>query len=94
MADMGIVHFNQNRGLVELGPNAPQLYEYLDTEANHNRSWYKYYIGISAAGVIAFAVTLAVGVQTALLQTVALGALTLSISVCAVLQALTQHDTE
>jgi len=94
MADMGIVDFNQNRGIVDLGPNAPQLYEYIDNEASDHRQWYKYYIGISAIGVVMFALTLALGSQTALYQTIALGSLCLAVSVCSVLQAITQRETE
>ncbi len=92
MADMEIVEFNQNRGIVDLGPNAPQLYEYLDNDDAGGRKWYKYYIGISAFGVGLFLLTVVFG-QPALLQTAALGGLCVAIAAASVLQTVSERDT-
>jgi len=93
MADMEIVHFNQNRGIVDLGPNAPQLYEYLDNDDVGGREWHQYYMGISAFGIGLFFLTLAFG-QASLVQTVALGTLCLAIASCSVLQTVTERDED
>jgi len=51
MDDMDIVDFNQNRGRISLGPNAPQLYEYLDESDDVERPWPLYYGALTAVGV-------------------------------------------
>src|SRR6056297_3193216 len=61
MADMGIVPFNQNRGIVSLGENAPQLYEYLDNQSPETRPWHQYYLGLSGVGAVLFLVSLFAG---------------------------------
>jgi DNA-binding transcriptional ArsR family regulator len=93
MADMDIVHFNQNRGIVDLGPNAPQLYEYLDNDDGSARKWHKYYMGISVFGIALFFLTLVLG-QSALLQTAALGSLCVAIAACSVLQTVVERDDD
>ena len=93
MADMEIVHFNQNRGIVDLGPNAPQLYEYLDNDDAGGRKWHKYYIGISAFGVALFLLTLVFG-QPSVVQTAALGTLCVAIAACSVYQTVAERDTD
>jgi len=51
MDDMDIVEFNQNRGRISLGPNAAQLYEYLDELGDVDRPWPLYYGGLTATGI-------------------------------------------
>ena len=51
MDDMDIVEFNQNRGRISLGPNASQLYEYLDESDDVERPWPLYYGALTAVGV-------------------------------------------
>jgi hypothetical protein len=51
MDDMDIVEFNQNRGLIALGPNADQLERYLDWEETSERPWPLYYGTAGAAGL-------------------------------------------
>ena len=94
MADMEIVHFNQNRGIVDLGPNAPQLYEYLDNDDAGSRRWHRYYIGISGFGVALFLLTLFIGSQVAMLQTAALGVLCVAIATCSILQTVSEQDSD
>lgn len=55
MDDMDVVDFDQNRGTIELGPNADQLDPYLD-EPN-TREWHKLYMGVTLAGLGLFALT-------------------------------------
>jgi hypothetical protein len=50
MDDMDIVEFNQNRGHVSAGPNAGQLKQYLDWEAQNRRPWPLLYGAVSGTG--------------------------------------------
>jgi len=50
MDNMDIIEFNQNRGRIELGPNAPQLKEYLDYSETTARPWPLFYSGVAAVG--------------------------------------------
>lgn len=52
MDDMDIVEFNQNRGRISLGPNAAQLYEYLEESDGTDRPWPLYYGSLTGAGVV------------------------------------------
>ncbi len=61
MDDMHIVEFNQNRGLIELGPNAEQLYPYIDDEDEQETRWPQVYLGLSAAGGLLLLASLTVG---------------------------------
>lgn len=91
MADMGIVEFNQNRGIVALGENAPQLYQYLDNDTPCNREWHRYYLGIAGAGVVAFAASAALSTQFALAPLLALAGLCLAVAACAAVQTYEQR---
>jgi hypothetical protein len=54
MDDMGVVHFEQNRGYVELAPGASSLEPYIDKpEDEATVPWYRYYAGVSGLGVAA-----------------------------------------
>lgn len=90
MADMGIVQFNQNRGIVSLGRNVPQLYEYLDNQAPQTRPWHRYYLGLSGVGGGLFLASLLVGGATSV---VALGALCLAVGGCAGLHTLESESS-
>jgi hypothetical protein len=92
MADMGIVHFNQNRGIVELGPNAPQLYEYLDNDTDPDREWHRYYLGLSGLGLGLIVVSLLVASQLA--AVVALAMLSLAVGACSTYHAVELRDSE
>lgn len=94
MADMGIVEFNQNRGIVALGPNASQLYQYLDNDGPSQRPWHRYYLGLSGAGAFLFVVSLLVGSQFALAPTMALGALCVAVAGCAGFQLFEQREAD
>lgn len=90
MADMGIVDFNQNRGIVSLGENAPELYQYLDNDTSGTRRWHRYYMGITGTGVALFVSALFVGSSVAPLA--ALAVLTLAIAVCSGCHTLEQRN--
>ncbi|AQL44916.1 hypothetical protein BV210_19375 (plasmid) [Halorientalis sp. IM1011] len=85
MADMGIVQFNQNRGIVSLGENAPQLYEYLDNQSPDTRPWHEYYLGLSGVGAALFFVSLVAGGAASI---AALGVLVLAVGGCSALHAI------
>lgn len=52
MDNMDIVEFNQNRGRIEVGPNAEQLEEYHDPTETAARPWPLYYLGVSGVGLL------------------------------------------
>ena len=52
MDDMGVVEFNQNRGLIETGTNADQLKRYLDWSETSIRPWPLYYGSTAGAGLV------------------------------------------
>jgi DNA-binding transcriptional ArsR family regulator len=85
MADMGIVQFNQNRGIVSLGQNASQLYEYLDNQSPKTRPWHRYYLGLSGGGGALFLISLLMG---GMASVVALGVFCLAIGGCSALHAI------
>jgi len=92
MADMGIVQFNQNRGIVSLGENAPQLYEYLDNQSADTRPWHAYYLGLSGVGAAAFIVSLVAGGAAPI---AALGVFCLAVGGCSAFHAIeTGGDTD
>jgi len=93
MANMGIVHFDQDRSTVRLGPNAPCLYEYLDNNGADGSKWDMYYIGISSIGVAIFTLTLLLGGQSVHRQTAILGSLCLAIVATFVIQTLKERGT-
>jgi DNA-binding transcriptional ArsR family regulator len=92
MADMDIVDFNQDRGIVGIGENADQLYEYLDSEDDRDRNWYSYYLPIAGLGAVSLVASALVGAATPLLlATVAV--MTVLIGCCATLDAMRRSDT-
>lgn len=54
MDDMDVVQFNKNRGKITLGPNAPELEEYLGTEEAEVRRWHYGYAAVSVAAAVLF----------------------------------------
>src|SRR6056297_3104084 len=48
MDDTDVIDFDGNRGTVELGDNAEQLYPFLEAEADQRRPWPSYYLGHTA----------------------------------------------
>jgi hypothetical protein len=53
MDDMDIVEFNQNRGIVESGPNIAQVERYLEWSDDETRPWPVYYLSVSLVGLLA-----------------------------------------
>ena len=90
MDDMNIVDFNQNRGLIKLGRNAPQLEVYLEPEdPAPERAWYSYYLALAFAGGFAF--VLGVGISGVPLPAV-LGLFVLTVGTTAMLHAIDERD--
>jgi len=52
MDDMDVIDFNQNRGLVETGPNAAQLEQYTDWAGEEKRPWPLYYGSAAGVGLV------------------------------------------
>jgi len=91
MADMGIVQFNQNRGIVSLGENAPQLYQYFDNHSEDDRDWHRYYLGLSGAGAAGFVASLVIGGGA---TAIVLGLLCAAFGVCSGYHTLTRQREE
>ncbi|WP_415381224.1 hypothetical protein [Halosimplex sp. TS25] len=76
MDDMDIVEFNQNRGRISLGPNAAQLFEYLEESDDVDRPWPLYYGSLTAAGAVLLVASqlgaAAVGLTATVVSTVVL----------------------
>lgn len=92
MDDMDVVEFDQNRGTIEIGPNADQLEPYLDEP--DQRPWHKIYMGLTALGGILFAAAHAGGANYGLTPTIVLVVLLVSIVTCSVwhFQETTDED--
>lgn len=89
--DMGVIVFDDDRGMVELGPAAPQLREYLSPEADDGRPWYHHHLGFittSALVLILGAVVGVVDVGGAVMLFAGIGASTV---VLAAFHAYEQH---
>lgn len=82
MDDTDVVDFEQNRGTIELGPNAEQLYPYL--EEPESREWYKLYTGVALGGGVLFATTQLGASSFGFTPTVALLWLLVAMTVCVV----------
>ena len=61
MADMDIIEFEQNRGIVRIGQNAPQLFEYIDAGPADAEPRFDRYLGLSLAGLVLTPATLLLG---------------------------------
>lgn len=85
MDDTDVVDFDQNRGTIELGPNAGQLDPYLDEP--DRGEWHKIYLGITAAGAALFAVGQAGAQSYGLTPSVVLGLMLVGITTCGVLHS-------
>jgi hypothetical protein len=88
MDDMGVVDFNQNRGIVERGPNVEQLYEYLDNDAETTRDWPLYYLGAAGLGLVHLGVVGSGLVQSVLFAYAGFLVVCLLVAGCAVSQAV------
>jgi len=95
MDDMGIVSYNQNRGLVELTDSAEQVETYLDaTSDTEDTPWPKYYGAVSAVGLLTF-LSLAAGLAPAWLSgTAVLGVVGIAFSGCAAAHFLAVERAE
>jgi hypothetical protein len=94
MDDMDIVEFNQNRGRISLGPNAAQLYEYLDELGDVDRPWPLYYGGLTAAGIVLLAASQLGAAAAGLTATVVSVVVLLGLIGVATAQALDQRPDD
>jgi len=86
MADMGIIDFNQNRGIIRLGDKAEQLYVYLDNERVQDREWHWYYIAIAVTAAVATTLSLLLASATIVPLVVTTVGTILAVGGCSVLQ--------
>ncbi len=87
MDDTDVVDFDQNRGTIELGPNADQLDQYLDQPTQPG--WHRLYLSIAVGAVVLFAAGQAGGASYGLTTSVVLVALLTGITVCGIVHAVT-----
>lgn len=92
MDNMDIVEFNQNRGRISLGPNAPQLYEYLGESDSRDRPWPLYYGTFAVAGALLLGLSHLGASSVGLTSTVVSSIVLLGIGACAVTQFREQRD--
>jgi DNA-binding transcriptional ArsR family regulator len=86
MADMGIIDFNQNRGIIRLGEKAEQLYVYLDNDSVQGREWHWYYIAIAVTAAVATTLSLLLASTTVVPLVVTTVGTILAVGGCSVLQ--------
>lgn len=53
MHDSGAIAFDDDRGTVEIGPNAEQLYEFLEEDVETETPWSSYYLAYAGASTAA-----------------------------------------
>ena len=94
MDDMDIVEFNQNRGRISLGPNAEQLYEYLDESDDVVRPWPLYYGALTAVGVVLLVASQLGGASIGLTATVVSTLVLVGLAGIATVQTLEQQDAD
>lgn len=82
MDEMGIVAFNQSRGLVELTDQAPAIERFLDV-TTESTLWYRYYFSIVVVGFLLLAGSVLTGSPGLLSPTVILGLVLVALSGCA-----------
>lgn len=85
MNDTDVIDFDDNRGTVNVGPNAEQLYKFLDVESTEQSRWPYYYLGVSIIGGGLFAVSI---VTAAVQLTIAFTATIIAVSTLAVVQTV------
>ena len=91
MDDLDVVEFNQDRGLIRLGPNAERLYPYIDPEADEGtEGWARVYLGVALLGGLTLLVSIVGGVAGSAVPALVAGALVCSVGACALYQILTQ----
>ncbi len=87
MDDTDVIDFDQNRGTIELGPNADQLDQYLEQPTQPG--WHKLYLSIAVGAVGLFAAGQAGGAAYGLTSSVVLVALITGITACGIVHAVT-----
>jgi len=92
MADMGIIDFNQNRGIIELGDKAPQLYTYLDNDSSDNDDWHWYYLTIAISAGVATVFSLFFLSQTLIPMVLTSVATVIAVSGCSFFHWHDAHD--
>jgi len=93
MDDLDVVEFNQNRGRIELGPNAERLYQYIGEEETQT-GWSRIYLAIAATGGLLLAGSVLGLAAVGLTPTLVAGMLVVSLGCCSVLHTTRQRREE
>lgn len=92
MDDAGIVDFDRNRGTIELGKNADQLDEYLDTDTGEETPWPQYYLSITLIGAGLFLIGQAGLYPVDWFQSAVVLLMVVALSACTVLHTRAQVE--
>jgi hypothetical protein len=88
MDDLDIIEFNQDRGLIRLGPNADRLFPYIDSEPEEQAvAWPSLYLGLAAVGGVLLVLSLAGVAPAAVGPGLVAGALVCAVGACAAVQS-------
>ncbi|XVH33593.1 DUF7344 domain-containing protein (plasmid) [Haloferacaceae archaeon DSL9] len=63
MDDTDVIAFDDNRGTVDVGPNADQLYTLLEQNESTTEPWHHYYLGATGASAALFVGTFALAAE-------------------------------
>lgn len=93
MNELGAVDFNRDRGVIEMGPHADQLFPYLD-DSGEERPWSRYYLGLAVVQTVLLLGGLATGVLTGTLATLFSGLVVGSVGAVAIVHWWRTSDDE
>lgn len=91
MDDFDIISYDQNRGTIALGPNAPQLYTYI--EDDQELPWHRIYAAIALGAGLLFVAAQAGAASIGVTPTAVLLLLCSGITVTAVAHSLAERET-
>lgn len=81
MADANVVDFNQDRGVVRLGENADELFDFIESDVETRSNVHQYCLALSLGGGLLFAVATALG--AVMLADIVVAALVVSVPLVA-----------
>lgn len=91
MDEMGIVSFEQSRGVISLTERATRLYPYLEMR-HERRDWYRYYGVAVLGGLAVLAGLVATGIPASVSANLALGTVLVGVGSCAAFHTWTARN--